>query len=254
MEKDKIKNILINNLPEELIDELLENYVNSLKEFRKGNWKYFSTEIATFNEIIFRILEYLLTANYTAINNKLPKFNEKVLLTWEAIPNKDENIRIIIPRILYSMFCIRNKRGAIHKNHIIPNKMDANLLLSNAKWIISELIRTYSSLGMDDAENLIDSIQSKEVDFIWNVDSNVRILNLELKCQEQILVLLYIYNTLSIDELLKNIEYSNKSVFKKYLVTMHKKRLLELMGDKCTISPIGIVEAEKLILKANPTL
>ena len=43
--------------------------------------------------------------------------------------------RILIPRYLYAMYSIRNKRGIIHKSEIDPNAMDLTILLYSAKWV-----------------------------------------------------------------------------------------------------------------------
>lgn len=236
-----------NLIPQELTNELFQSYNKSLNEYSKQNWKYLINELAQFNEITYRIIEYLLTGSYTPIKDKLPIFNENILIKWENIPNKEENIRIIIPRVLYSMYCIRNKRGAIHKNDISPNKMDANILLYNAKWILAELFRVCSKLSIEESQAVIDSIINREIDLMWKINDKTRILNQKMKCNDQILILLYSNSTMNVDDLIKNIEYSNKSTFKKILKDLHKKRLIEYDGINCTISPKGLIQAEQII-------
>lgn len=242
-----IQNSFNNLIPQELTNELIQSYNKALNEYSKQNWKYLINELAQFNEITYRIIEFLLTGLYTPIKDKLPIFNETILIKWENIPNKEENIRIIIPRVLYSMYCIRNKRGAIHKNDISPNKMDANILLYDAKWILAELFRICSKLSIEESQEIIDSIINKEIDLLWKINGKTRILNQKLKCNDQILILLYSNNKMNIDDLIKNIEYSNKSTFKKILKDLHKKRLIEFDGTNCTISPKGSNEAEQII-------
>ena len=236
-----------NLIPQELTNELFQSYNKSLNEYSKQNWKYLINELAQFNEITYRIIEYLLTGSYTPIKDKLPIFNENILIKWENIPNKEENIRIIIPRVLYSMYCIRNKRGAIHKNDISPNKMDANILLYDAKWILAELFRVCSKLSIEESQAVIDSIINREIDLMWKINDKTRILNQKMKCNDQILILLYSNSTMNVDDLIKNIEYSNKSTFKKILKDLHKKRLIEYDDISCTISPKGLIQAEQII-------
>lgn len=249
MDLKNIKNTFNSLLPEELTTELLESYNKGLNEYSKENWKYFINEMAQFNEIVYRIIEFLLTNSYTPINKKLPIFNEKILIIWENISNKEENIKIIIPRILYSMHCIRNKRGAIHKNEISPNKMDATILLYDAKWILAEMFRICSKLSIPESQKIIDSIINKEIDLLWYTNDKIRILNKKLKCSDQILILLYSTNTMSFEKLMENIEYSNKSTFKKILLKLHKDRFIEYDGVNCTISPKGSTYAEQVIRK-----
>ena len=122
MTRSDIQTVLESVYPHELAESLLINYENALREFKKGNWRYFGNEIGQFIEVSYRMIEFQLTANYTPIANKLPNFNERILIAWENYGSTyDEVYRIIIPRCLYAMYCLRNKRGMIHKNHIDPN-------------------------------------------------------------------------------------------------------------------------------------
>ena len=113
MEINDIKNILINEYPEKLIDSILECYLKALTEYRKCNWKYVGTEIGQFIENCRRMIEYKLNNSYTALDKKLTIFNEQELKKFENKSGKEE-YRIIIPRLLYSLYAIRSKRGMIH--------------------------------------------------------------------------------------------------------------------------------------------
>lgn len=240
-----------NEIPEQLTVNLLSSYRKGLKEYSKGNWQYFINEIGQFNEVVYRILEYLLTGNYTSFRDKIPSFNETALVKWENISNKEISIRVIIPRMLYSMFCIRNKRGAIHKNDIDPNRMDATVLLANAKWILAELFRIFSKYSIIESQKIIDSLINKEVDLLWTVNDRIRILEQNLNCCEKILLILSACDSMKVDDLVQNIEYSNKSVFKSKLKSMHQDRLIEFDGTNCIISPKGMVLAEQIIANNN---
>ena len=145
------------------------------------------------------------------------------------------------------MNCIRNKRGMIHKNHIVPNKMDAILLLNNMKWIIAELIRLNSNLSFDDTNDTINLVVEKEIDIIWEIDGKSRILRKSKSCKDQVLFFLYKYQKLSTENLFEYTEYSNKTRFNQIIKSLHKDRLLELSNGECTISPIGVDYVEKIV-------
>lgn len=251
MNVSDIKNTFDNEIPLDLSNGLFDSYCKGLKEYSKGNWQYFINEMGQFNETVYRIIEYMITGSYTPLKNKLNNFNETILIKWENVQNVEENIRVIIPRVLYAMYCIRNKRGAIHKNDIIPNKMDANLLLSSAKWILAELYRVLSKEDMTECQKNIDSIINKEIDLLWCVEDKLRILDNNMKCCDKILIILYVNDTMVVDELIKNVEYSNKTTFKKLLKKMHNEKYIEYDNEKCTISPKGMLKAEEIILKCN---
>lgn len=248
MKNNVIFNILVHKYPEEIIKNILDNYFSALNEFRKENWKYFGNEVGQFIEGCERLIDFELTNNYIPFSKKLPIFDNSILLKWENCSSSyDESYRLLIPRILFSMNCVRNKRGMIHKNHIIPNRMDAILLLNDMKWIIAELIRLNSNMTYEDTSKIIDSVVEKEIDIIWEIDGKSRILYNTKSCKDQILIFLYKYQKLSLNELLQYTEYSNKTRFNNIVKSLHKERFIELSNDQCTISPSGIEYVEKIV-------
>lgn len=246
MEINNIKNILINEYPEKLIDSILECYLKALTEYRKCNWKYVGTEIGQFIENCRRMIEYKLNNSYTALDKKLTIFNEQELKKFENKSGKEE-YRIIIPRLLYSLYAIRSKRGMIHQNHINPNYMDATLLINNAKWILAELIRLSSNIDFDKANELINSIMSKENNIIWEVNGKIRILNTKIDTQSKILCLLYYKDNQTDGFLCDMLEYKNFSRFKCILKKLHKERFIEYGNSNCILSPNGKLKAEEIL-------
>ncbi len=248
MVRSKVENILKAVYSAELIDSLLDSYYNSLKEYKKENWQYFGNEIGQFIEVARRMIEFQLTSCFTPLENKLSNFNERVLIDWEnKSSNYIEEYRIIIPRCLYSMYCMRNKRGMIHKNHIDPNKMDATVLLGNEKWVLAEFFRLVSSYTFDETEEIINSIICKETSMIWDTGNMLRVMNNKMGARDKVLCLLYIRDNQAVETLRKSIEYSNVSEFRKILKKLHKERAIEYEAEKCHLSPLGMERAEELL-------
>lgn len=226
------------------------SYQNSLTEYKKAHWQYFGNEVGQFVETVRRIIEFKLTGTYTPVSEKLKIFNEKVLTELENVGKQfPEEYRIVIPRCLYSMYCMRNKRGMIHKSHIDPNKMDATVLLYNTKWVLAELVRLESNFSFEDTENIVESIMMRETNLIWNTGKVLRVLDNKLKTKEKILCLLYVKDGQNDNDLQKSVEYKNKSQFRILLKTMHKDRLIEYCESRCKLSPLGSGEAERIFLK-----
>lgn len=236
--------------PSELAESLLTNYENSLREFKKENWQYFGNEIGQFIEVSYRMIEFQLEGEYTPLAKKLPIFNERVLTKWENCDSTYAEVyRIIIPRCLYAMYCIRNKRGMIHKTHINPNRMDATILLNDTKWILSEFFRLASTKSFEETEEIIESIMCKETSLIWDTGVGLRILDTKMNAADKVISLLYIHDSQTDTELQNAIEYRNITAFKKILKNLHKNRLIEYDNSKCMISPLGIKRAEMIISK-----
>lgn len=248
MTRNDIQLTLAVAYPNELIESLLTSYENALVEYKKGHWQYFGNEVGQFIEVARRIIEYQLNGTYTSLTDKLSIFNEKLLMDFERKGSEiSEVYRIVIPRILYAMYCLRNKRGMIHKSHIDPNKMDATVLLGNTKWVLAELFRIVSTLSFDETEKIVDSIMCRETSIIWDTGTTLRVLNAKMSARDKILCLLYTKNNQSENDLRNSIEYKNVSEFRKILKALHKEKMIEYTVEKCSISPVGIKKAESLL-------
>lgn len=248
MIKSEIEDVLELSVPKDLVSPFLLSYENALGQYRKENWQYFGNDVGQFIEIARRIVEYKLSGKYTLLTEQLSIFSEKVLAEYERFPKEiSESYRIVVPRILYSMYCLRNKRGMIHKSSIDPNKMDASILLADAKWVLAEFFRLSSTLTFEETTAIIDSIINKEISLVWNAGENLRILNPKMATKDKVLCLLYARNGQSEMELLNATEYSNKTSFRNILKRLHKEKLIEYSSGCCVLSPTGIDEAEKLL-------
>ena len=248
MKYNQIEKMLKNEIPEGLIKPLFEHFQKANNEFLKENWDYVGNEIGKFIEIAFRIVQNKNLEQYTPINEKLPTITEGFLKVFEQSNNVGEEYRIIIPRALYTMYCIRNKRGMIHINNINPNRMDALYLINSSKWILSEIIRLTSNIDFEIAMKIIDDILHKTIPYIWRNNDIVRVLNTKLNIKEKILILLYSEDKMSVERLFNCIEYKNKTIFKKYILELHKSRFLELdSNEECLILPNGIEYIEQIL-------
>lgn len=250
MTRSEIKTSLEAVYPQELTDALLTSYEHAIIEYRKSHWQYFGNEIGQFIEVARRIIEYQLSGNYTPLADRLTIFSEKVLISLESHSSAiSEVYRVLIPRTLYAMYCLRNKRGMIHKSSIDPNKMDATVLLGNAKWILAEFFRLASTLPFEETEAIIESIICRETSVVWDTGTSLRILDTRMSAKDKVLCLLYVKDRQSELELQTSIEYKNGSEFKKILRGLHKDKLVEYSEGKCMLSPIGVLQAEVLLTK-----
>lgn len=250
MTRSDIQNVLATTYPLELVDSMLTSYENALAEYKKAHWQYFGNEVGQFVEVARRMIEYQLDNRYTPLADKLANFNERILTAWENCDSKfSEVYRIVIPRCLYSMYCLRNKRGMIHKSHIDPNRMDAAVLLSNMKWVLAEIFRQVSTMSFEETEEIVNSIMCKESSIVWDTGNCLRILDTKMSCKNKVLCLLYMKDGQSDTDLQKSTEYKNTTEFKRVLRTLHKEKLIEYSDSKCILSPMGLIEAEKLLSK-----
>lgn len=248
----RIREILVIKYPSEIIDALLESYTQIVINYRIEKWKPSELDAGHFVESMRRIIEQELFGSYTPISSNLPSFNAEELRRYENATG-DETFRFVIPRILHSVYCIRNKRGVGHVSHISPNKMDASYILSSVKWALADLIRVSESCSNNEALSLIEAIVSREVDLIWDDGESFLILDTKLNYKQKVLLTLYKKGKVSIDELQNLLEYKNKSNFKKLLKDLKSRQKIDIIEESiCKISPLGVVSAESII-QSNQT-
>ena len=70
MNEAAIKKLLYIEIPQVLIDSLIDSYKKALSQYKKENWDYFGNDCGKFNEIFFRIIQLKLEGNYTPLEKK----------------------------------------------------------------------------------------------------------------------------------------------------------------------------------------
>ncbi len=246
----KAEQLLVSRFPAEIVKHVISSYVEVEKNYRLEKWKPSELDAGHFVEAVRRLIENELFGNYVSFDKGIGSFNQSVLNKYESATG-DESFRIIIPRTLYAMYCVRNKRGVGHISNISPNKMDASFILSSTKWVLAELVRIAGASSPDEAQKIVDQVMYRQIDLIWDDGETFMILSKNLKASEKVLVALYKEDKVDIEVLRKRVDYKNKSNFKKILHELKKNKLIDLNEiGICKLSPLGIREAESILNNA----
>ncbi|MBU2914852.1 hypothetical protein [Reichenbachiella agariperforans] len=247
----EIKSILTNASDETLSELIINSFREVEKNYHFQSWKTSELDAGHFVEAIRRLIELKLYGQYTKVSKPLQNFTDKVLSSYQN-KSGDEAYRIHIPRVLYTIYGIRNKRGVGHISQISPNKIDATLILASCKWVLAEVIRINSNYQIEETGVLIDEVIQRNIEGIWQINGVDRIMIDGLKLPEQILFILYNKQSCSDIEISQITEYKNFNYLKKVLKKFHQERLVEYSKNgECILSPKGSIEAEKIISKIN---
>lgn len=242
------KEILEAAYPAEIVSHLEISYKEVERNFRLSNWKTSELDAGHFVESARRLIEHILFKQYPSFSSSLGSFNQGVLSKYEN-GTGPESIRILIPRVLYGIYCIRNKRGVGHVGEIAPNEMDANYILGAVKWVVAEFLRLASDASPKDAEAAIHKLIERQVEAIWDDGESFMILNDSLKTREKILITLYKKDNISDIDLQNYVGYKNTSAFRKIISALKKECLIDYTASRqCKLSPLGVTEAEKALL------
>lgn len=245
------------NFREKIIDSYLELKHRGFKAAYTKEYDGAGIYAGKFCETAFRFLENELKGTHTAFNAHITNMAAE-LTKLENLPKTsgNESLRVIIPRTLSVIYTLRNKRGIGHVGgDIEANNIDLSTVIKLADWIIAELIRIYHKLSFEEAQGVVDSINSKEIPAVWEINGKKRVLKKGLSYKDKVLLILYsdINNSCATEDLFDWTDYSDLWQFKtKLLKGMHKESLIEYDQEAqyAHLSPLGIAEVEQRILKA----
>jgi hypothetical protein len=243
--------ILLNASDAALADSLLDTFKEVEKHYFLRSWKTSELDSGHFVESVRRFIDFSLAGPYVPIGTTLSNFNSQELRRLENATGSDA-YRLHIPRALFTIYGLRNKRGVGHLGLVSPNYLDATLIVATCKWVLGEILRAESTLTFDETAAIVNAIVDRPVPGLWDVGSTRRILAEGLSLREQILFLLLAESPQHTDRLIASTGYSNQAYFKTLLTTLHKERRIELTADgNCFLSPTGHQEAEQIAFNAR---
>jgi hypothetical protein len=260
----------LSSIPKDFRDKIIDTYLEIKKRFSEAIYdsSYDAAGLSSgkFCEVVLRFLQYELTGNFIPFGSQVSNFFEeatklsqvpKSIALKSGIPSNSgiESLRITIPRALNYIYTIRNKRGIGHVGgDVEANGIDSASIARVADWVVCELIRIYYGLSLEEAQDIVDSLATKNNPLIWEVNGRKRVLDPALETKKKVLLLAYTDTQSGIlaEDLFKWSEYSNYSVFKsKVLKVLHAKKLIEYdqKNGLVFLSPTGISEVEENILR-----
>jgi hypothetical protein len=240
-------NILESGFDRKIAKAIINAYSEIEHNYVLRKWKPSELDAGHFVEAVRRALDLELTGTYIAFTCTLPPFDDNCLRQYEQRTG-NQSYRILIPRVLKSIYNIRNRRGVAHISNINPNEMDATLILYTVKWILAELLRLKSGLSTEKTQKMLESIVERHCPLVWKEGNIESIMDPKMKAREQILVLLYKNSPRMDAEMQQIAEYSNSTNFRNILKKLHKNKFIYYQKYKnCYLTPRGVNIAEEII-------
>jgi len=249
-------------LPDNFRERIIETYLEVKKRYVKSihtadDFDALGLSCGKFCETILRFLQQELTGAYIAFGAPIPNFSVEVdkLLQLPRTTGNDST-RILIPRALSFVYTMRNKRGIGHTGgDVEANGIDGATTVRIADWIVCELIRIYHNLSLEEAQEIVDALATRNIPEIWEINGKKRILKKGLTFKQKVLLMVYADTQdggVAIEDLFEWTEYTNKSMFRKQVILpLHKEKFIDFDQETgfIHISPLGIKEVEEIILK-----
>lgn len=219
---------LLSILPSGLRIPLIEEYNSIVNNFLEHRWSPSELSGGKFCEIVYTILEGYASGNFASSPNK-PRDFVTACRVLESNAINPRSFQILIPRLLPTLYEIRNNRGVGHAGgDVNPNPMDATAVLAMASWVMAELIRIFHKSTIAEAQLAVDSLVERRMPIVWTDGDVRRVLRTGLKLKDQILLLIgSTSSSLKVDDIFVWTEYSNRSHFNKTIRALHSSRFIE---------------------------
>lgn len=243
---EDIVKILSKDINPSLLKKQLEIYKKIKENFWLGKDEECMEKFGKFVEITIRILEYMTSGAFTPLETEL-KVSE-TLKKFENLPKQNfpDSVRVMIPRVLYSLYTFRSKRGGAHIKGVNPNHIDATYVISACDWVIAELIRLCHTNEEQEIQKIINSIVDRGVSILEEFGEDLKILDPLLSVPDKILIILYKKhpNSVSTDELKKWIKTKTSTHINTALKRLDDNGFVYRKNKENTITTKGIVYVE----------
>lgn len=239
--------VLSPKVPREILIRLLDDYQHIKQQFFLRKFQPSELNGARFCETVLRLVEYLDTGSYTDFGRSLN--TQQIIARVENNTGLPDTLRIFIPRLTRVILDVRNKRDVAHVGgEVSPNFSDSLLVTQSVDWILTELVRHFYSCSMEEAKQIVTSINQIRVPVVTEVDGFVRVQNTKLEARDKTLVVLYHKqpNKVSDSNLVKWIRYKNTNRYKtEILPGLDAEALIHYEGGYCTLLEKGMRLVEK---------
>jgi hypothetical protein len=243
----------LTNVPAGLRQELLDEFQKITKNYRERRWEPAELDGGRFSEVAYCILAgYLNGGKYAPKATKPDRFEQACRQLANAGAAYPKSARVIVPRVLVSLYDIRNNRGVSHVGaEVSANHMDAELVLHAAQWVMAEFVRMFHGTDVKTATDIVDSLVERTVPLIWEVNGARRILETCMSLADGTLLLLHASaKKLDESQLARDLEQDRLANYRRVLKRLHAARMIEYdtASGRVTISPLGIKAVEEQIL------
>lgn len=203
-------------------------------------------------ETVVRLLQQQLKGAITPFGQQLVNLPSECE-SFAKLPKStgNDSLRIVIPRAVSFLYTLRNKRGIGHVGgDIDANAIDGSTIARVSDWLLCELIRNFHTMSFEDADALVASLASRDVQDVWEVAGKKRVLRADLDFKQKTLLLLYSSTDAAVlaEDLFSWCKYSNFAVYRnKVLKQLDWANLIDYddVTQSVILSPLGATVVEE---------
>jgi len=230
---------------------LFSEFSDIVRNYREHRWRASELSGGRFCEVVFSIIEGVHEGSFQATTSKR---NDRDFRSrcraLESSPRLGKGIRFLVLPLLTILYEIRNNRDVGHVGgEVDSNAIDAFAVVTQASFILAELIRHLTSRSIDDAQAIVDKLSEYPSPLIWTDGAYRRVLVSGLGLRREVLALLASLDTrtATVTELSVWAGQPNKTYIRKLLRELDEQRLVRFENDAGKLSPKGQKEADQIV-------
>lgn len=160
-----------------------------------------------------------------------------------SFPDRKSALHLLKP--LRTIYKFRSARGAVHIDpDYTANHIDAKLVLENARWILSEILRIFWTGDNSKVAKTIQQLIEFEIPVIGKYEDTLLVQRTDLTTEEEILILLYHRGEVGFSRTdLGNFVSKSKSsisIALKKLCSSSSKQVIKLGSGNYRLTDLGI--------------
>lgn len=251
--KEVLTAILAKAITGSIAQSIVDNFILAEQSLVLGDWKKVGMAAGHFAEGVVRILEEQLEGKHTPIGKSLKPLNEHRLSGFSSKAGPD-TLRFHIPRALFLVYGIRNKKGIGHLSLHEAERHDAHFLAETLRWTIISLVNIFSNLSAEETEELATNVNERRIEALWKTQTVTRVLDPKMNLDKQICIVAYAEGGKTTEDYLVSSTERGRAYVRKVARKMHQERVVEFNSVEGTVelTPIGIQKAESILKYSAP--
>ncbi|MFX1504089.1 MAG: hypothetical protein ACFFDH_24225 [Promethearchaeota archaeon] len=242
---------LSKNLPVEYVNLIEEEYIAIKNSYIYDDKIKLGIHSGRFCEVISSLLCYTEFKQKDILNRI--NFNKNINRLESSSKGNatEELVRLVIPKILRSIYTIRSKKKIAHIKEFNPQKIDIKLVKISVDWIISQLLLIFCNINDEKILKFLEKISYESYESIEQFENGEILFkdpNLSLS-KKILIVLLENYNNgkISTQDINKILKPKNKSYITTYLNRLKLKNFVHINNKGVQLTKWGLAEAYKIL-------
>lgn len=234
-------------LDAQLAEQLISEYMSLERRFILADYEPATLDGGQFAEIASRIIYHQDSGKLNkrrSVHRCLIYIEDPDSKNSHHYPERKSSLHLC--KVLRSIYKFRSDRGAVHIDpDYTANKLDAKLVVDNARWALSEILRIFWTGDRAIVARAIREIIEYDVPIVGDYEGRLLVHSTECTTEEEVLILLYYAGEmgLSRNQLGVYVEKTASGVTGalKSLISTSKRQAIQLKNKNYRLTNLGIV-------------